>query len=134
MQQGDVVKNFELAQDMDQVARKSLKDKMDKVILKSVTRLVLKKVAEYSLRKEDQTAGALLGIANAITEQADNRNWQTLPQAIHYTRMSLPAGKQKVTLTATGNDYKNSFDFEFDIWKNRTKIHSFQTLETLYFK
>ena len=126
---------FELIEDVNLVANKALKDKMDKIILKSVTRLVLKKVSEYSLRKEHETAGALLGIGNAITEQADNRNWQTLPHSIEYARITLPEGKHTVGLfTSTNNtavDGAKKESFVFEIRKNRTTIHSYQTLESI---
>lgn len=128
---------FELIEDVNLVANKALKDRIDKIILKSVTRLLLKKVSEYSLRKEDETAGALLGVANAITEQADNRNWQTLPHSIHYTRISLPAGQNKIRFVPQTNKKggaTNEYTFEFNILKNRTTFHSFQTLESVFLR
>ena len=41
-----------------------------------------------------------LGIANAISEQADTRNWQTLPNRISYTRLPLQPGKNEVLFYA----------------------------------
>ena len=126
---------FEMIEDVNKVANKALKDKIDKIILKSLTRLVLKKVAEYTLRSEDETAGALLGIANAITEQADNRNWQTLPHSIHYARVSLPEGTHEVEFLPKLKLYSNidpkGEKFTFKIFNNRATVHSYQTLESL---
>lgn len=128
---------FEMIEDVNKVANKALKDKMDKVILKSVTRLLLKKVSEYSLRKEDETAGALLGVANAISEQADNRNWQTLPHSIYYSRVSLPVGQNKIQFVpkaSRNSAASKDYTFDFKILKNRTTFHSFQTLESVFLR
>jgi hypothetical protein len=54
-----------------------------------------------ALRKENKDAATVLSIANAISEQADTRNWQTLPNQISYTRIPLTPGKNEVLFYAT---------------------------------
>jgi hypothetical protein len=40
-----------------------------------------------------------LGIANAATEKADTRNWQTLPSQIHYSRIPLTEGANEIRIS-----------------------------------
>ncbi len=93
----------ELAENINAIAFKSLHDRFLRDLGQALLRLALKKAAELALRKENQDAGMVLGLFNAISEQADTRNWQTLPFAIHYARVSLPAGESVVQFNEKGN-------------------------------
>jgi len=97
----------ELAENVNAIAFKSLHDRFLRDLGQALLRLALKKAAEIALRKENQEAGIVLGLFNAISEQADTRNWQTLPYAIHYSRVSLPAGDQVVQFNRTVNQGNN---------------------------
>ncbi len=99
----------ELAENINAIAFKSLNDRFLRDLGQALLRLALKKAAELALRQENQDAGMVLGLFNAISEQADTRNWQTLPYAIHYSRVSLPAGESVVQLSehsTRGSDQK----------------------------
>jgi len=132
-------KNFPLekVEDVNGIAFKGLQERMLKEVGKSLLRLALKKAEEYTLRSKDQNLGALVGIFNAITEQADTRGWQSMPHTIYYSRLSLPAGEQKVTFTPQ-NAHQNSGDssnlnvFKFNIKSGKTVFHTFSSLETLH--
>ena len=122
---------FEQLQDVNQLAVRSLQDRFLKEAGSTLLRVATKKVSEYALRNENETAGAVLGLVNAATEHADIRNWQTLPCWIFYTRLDLPEGKQEVSFHATGNN--NSYDdrqFTFDV-KKGIIFHSYQTLQSV---
>ena len=93
----------ELAENINAIAFKSLHDRFLRDLGQALMRLALKKAAELALRKESQEAGMVLGLFNAISEQADTRNWQTLPYAIHYSRVSLPIGESVVQLKEKTN-------------------------------
>ena len=62
----------------------------------TVSRIALKKLAESELKKENEVAGAILGIAGALIEKADTRNWQSLPSFISYTRIPVVKGDNKL--------------------------------------
>jgi len=91
-------KGFELAQNINAIAFQSLQDRMLRELSTALLRLAVKQAAERTLRKRNENLGSLFGLVGAITEQADTRNWQTLPHSIHYTRLALPQGDHRVVL------------------------------------
>lgn len=109
--------DFDYAQNIDGIAKKSMKDRMMKELATSLLRLATKKATEARIRQENEIAGALVGIANAATEQADTRHVQTLPNQIHYTRLPRTEDEQKVRLHCQGNG-SNSRTFELTIPPN----------------
>lgn len=119
---------LEITQDVNQVAFKSLKDRMLTEMGKSLLRFALKKVAEAQVRKQNETAGALLGVFDALTENADTRNWQTLPHSIYYTRVALPEGKHEATLQMKGQSQSET-KLNFDIRAGSTTFYTYSSLE-----
>ncbi len=120
---------LQLGQNISKIAYQSLQDRMTRELSQSLLRLALKKAAEYSARQQNQNAGAAVGLLNFITEQADTRNWQTLPHSIYYSRMQLPEGEQTVELNMYGVQGKNSTQsFTYNINKGRKTFHSFHSL------
>ena len=117
-----------LVEDINEVAKKGLEDRMRLEVGKSLLRLAMKKAAEKMARSQNEGVGALVGMVNAITEKADTRNWQTLPHSIYYTRLKLPAGQQKVTLETKGQR-SNTFTFDLNILKNQVLVKSFSTTD-----
>ena len=93
--------NFQLAQNYNVIAFKTLKDRTLREIGKAAIRLGTKKISEYLLREENDDLGAALGIFNALTEHADTRNWQSLPQDIYYARIPLKDGENTISITLT---------------------------------
>jgi hypothetical protein len=125
--------SLDMVENINAVAFKTLNQRMLLEVGKSLLRVALKKASEYKLREENKDAGALLGIVNAITEQADTRNWQTIPHAIYYTRMPLPEGKRQVTFTtksAVNGRSDQSYTLDFDVKPGQTLFHTFSSLET----
>jgi hypothetical protein len=93
---------FELAENIDAIAFHSLKDRMAKEMGEALLRLATKKLAEIEVSKENQGLGTALNIVDALSEQADTRNWQMLPFSINYTRVNLNEGKNDIELKAIG--------------------------------
>lgn len=120
-----------LGMDINKVSFKSLQDRMLTEMAKSLLRFALKKALEMQLRKENQTAGALVGIFDALTENADTRNWQTLPHSVFYTRASLPEGKQNATLQLSGPKGNSNVNLDFDIKKGTTSFYNYYSLDYL---
>jgi hypothetical protein len=127
----DSVYNLQLVEDINDIAIHSLKERMMLEFSKGLLRAALKKATEHSLRKEDETLGAIIGLVNAMTEHADTRNWQTLPHDISYARIPLQEGPNNVTLELTdpsGKVAAHHFGYQAKI--GQTLIHTFSSLES----
>lgn len=123
--------NLQLAEDINKIAFKSLEDRMMLELSKGLLRAAIKKAAEHSLRKEDETLGAVLGIVNAMTEKADTRNWQTLPHSIHYSRVPLKEGKNSVKFVMSSRRKEQEvYHFNYIAKKHETLFHTFSSLES----
>lgn len=124
--------NLEVAEDINAIAIKSLQDRMLREMANSLLRLATKKAAEYAARDQNQNVGSLVGIVNAITEKADTRNWQTLPNTISYSRISLPPGAQEIKLNVRSFDNKiiKEQKFNFVITKGKTTFQTYQNFES----
>lgn len=102
--------SFEKAEDINELAFKTLQQRTLKEIGKTLSRLAVKKIAEYSVRaaakdNNGNTNSLLQGIGYGIqlysllSEKADTRNWQTLPSYISYARIPLQKGENQISLT-----------------------------------
>jgi hypothetical protein len=70
---------FEKAQDINQIAFQSLRDRMVRELGGSLLRLATKRAMEELASRENKNLGTIVSIINAMTEKADTRNWQSLP-------------------------------------------------------
>ncbi|MFN4314618.1 MAG: COG3014 family protein [Chitinophagaceae bacterium] len=126
LQQDGVTRNFELAENVNELAVRTLQERMLKELAQTLTRMAVKKLAEAAVRnagsdskddknkteeekkkekKNKQTREALafgLQLFNLATEKADTRNWQSLPNRIYYTRIPLQKGENQLTVTLQG--------------------------------
>ena len=89
---------LELLENVNEIAIKSLRDRMFRELSKTLLRTALKQAAEQAARKEDEGLGAVVSVINAATEKADTRNWQTLPARIYYTRIPMDEDTATVDL------------------------------------
>ncbi|MBN8575890.1 MAG: hypothetical protein J0L66_03065 [Cytophagales bacterium] len=123
---------LQLLEDVNQIAFKSLQQRMHLELSKALIRAALKKVTENQLRKEDKALGSVLGVINAITEKADTRNWQTLPHSIYYTRLALPEGKSSITLKLQTGAQTDTHTFNYQLTRGQILFHTFSSLESRY--
>lgn len=124
---------FELLEDVNKIAFKSLQQRMDLEFSKALIRVAFKKVAEHQLTKENRALGSILGVINAATEQADTRNWQTLPHSIHYVRVPLRAGQNELTLRLQEpNGNTDNHTFTYHVKPGQLLFHTFTSLEASY--
>lgn len=125
---------LEQAENISDIAFQSLQQRMLKEFGVSLLRVAIKKATEYSVRQENDDLGAVIGLVNAITEQTDTRNWQTIPHSIYYGRTSLAEGQQNISLHLQGNRNGRSRDHDFvvDIKKGKTTFQTFHSLDTDY--
>lgn len=131
---------LELAQNINNIAFKTLQDRMIRELGSGLLRLATKKAIELAVReatknssKEDKVdagdiAPAAITLINAFTEKADTRNWQTLPYSISYCRVPLSEGKHALTLTTFNDREKQPNQFEIDILSGKTTFYVHQTM------
>jgi hypothetical protein len=99
-------RNFKLEKvvDVNVMARRALRDEMPGMILRGVTRAIVKGVVQEQLAKNAGMFGAVLGaVASVVTEQADDRLWRMLPGRVYVARGYLPEGEHKVVVN--GRDF-----------------------------
>ena len=124
--------SLEMAQNINDIAFKTLHDRMLREMATSLLRLATKKALEQQVRKQNGELGAAVSIVNAITEKADTRNWQTLPYSVSYTRVPLKEGSNNLQLNSySKNADSRSYDFSFEAKKGKTYFHAFHNIETI---
>lgn len=122
---------LELAENINEIAFKTLRDRMVREFSNSLLRVAAKKGLEYSARKQNEWLGFAVGIANSLTEKADTRNWQTLPYSISYTRLPLSAGTNTLTLRLNArNGSLHTEQFSIEGGGRKTRFHVFQTMDS----
>lgn len=121
---------LEKVENLNDIAFKCLHDRMLREMGTSLLRLATKKALEAAVRKEDQNAGAALGIINALTEKADTRNWQTLPYSISYTRVPLNKGTNQLDLNVKGAQDRQVINLSFEAKKGQTQFFTYHSLES----
>lgn len=127
------------AEDINELAFKTLQQRMLSEMGKVLSRLAVKKIAEYSLRESakqsnGKTNGLLEGLGygmqlySLLSEKADTRNWQSLPSYISYARVPLQKGANHITFNmrnANGGSDTKTIDIE---GKGGLQFYNFATL------
>jgi hypothetical protein len=88
-----------LVEDIEAAAMKTFESELPTIMLRTVVRGVLKYLGFRRANQEGKIAGRLVNLLNVVTESADTRSWQTLPNQIFLVRMCLPAGTHNITLS-----------------------------------
>jgi hypothetical protein len=126
----DQLYNLEKAQDINEIAFKTLHDRMLREIGNAVLRLATKKALEVAADQENENLGTLINIVNTLTEKADTRNWQTLPYSIHYARIPLREGKNTLRLKAySPHESTETKTYHFEGQKNKIYFTSWHTTD-----
>jgi hypothetical protein len=77
-----------------------------RTLVRAIAKVALSSAAEKAVRKEDETAGEIVGLltnlGTLLTERADTRCWHLLPGQVHMLRLRLPAGTHQLELTVGG--------------------------------
>lgn len=120
---------LEKAEDLNAIAFKTLNQRMLEELGKGLLRVAIKKAVEKQVRKENEALGFLVGAFNFASEQADTRNWQTMPHTIYYSRIPLKEGENKIELFTEGRSKKSQF-FTFTGEKGKTQFQTYQSLES----
>ena len=85
---------------LDAMAVRALKEDYTAILVRQALRMV----AKYQMEKRagDGALGALMTITNFVTDNADDRNWRTLPQEVQVAEFFMPAGNNTVTCSSLG--------------------------------
>ena len=103
----------QLMENIDAIARASLKARMPAIMARAIARAVAKGVIQESVdrsgQNRDDPAVQLIGsllvrVAAIATERADTRSWLTLPANVQMARLPLPPGTYDVTVELLGNN------------------------------
>lgn len=102
--------------DLEAIAIRNLDDRMATLALKQVLRSAIKGTMVKAARDEGGIAAELAAnLYNVITEQADLRCWQTLPQNMQVARIPLPAGRHELVFALHAGMGGRSQDKEFTL-------------------
>lgn len=93
-----------LVEDVENIAIETLNAQHTGILLRTLVRTVSKYLLYRKANKENEALGLLVNLAGAVTEQADTRSWQTLPNQIFMVRMLLPAGTHTLNLSFLGKN------------------------------
>lgn len=124
--------NLYKAEPVNDIARQLLKQRMVKEMSESLLRVAIKKAAEEAIRQESEELAVAASIFNMATEQADTRNWTTLPHTIYYTWIEGKSGKKNIQLklfSSQYSSYNKQKTLSVDIEKGRTKVMTYHSLE-----
>ena len=92
-------------EDVSRVASENLEDRIAWLAAKSAVRATLKYQLTQGLTEAHGDVGWVIGsILTSVTERADLRSWQTLPDSWHGARMFAPPGQHQLVLTALGGE------------------------------
>ncbi len=119
---------LQLSENVSTIAVENLRDRMAREMASAILRLLVKQSMEEATRTQNNDLGAVVSLVNAVTEQADTRNWQTLPGEIFYTRIPLPAGEQEITFSAKGKA-SEQHAIKVNIKKGKTTFYTFSNIQ-----
>ena len=88
-----------LIEDVETMAIETLKSERTVILIRTLARALGKYLIFREAKKENKVLGAVVNLAGVLTESADTRSWQTLPNQILLVRMPLPTGTHTLKLS-----------------------------------
>ncbi len=88
-----------LIEDVETMAIETLESERTVILIRTLVRALGKYLIFREAKKENKVLGAVVNLAGVLTESADTRSWQTLPNQILLVRMPLPAGTHTLNLS-----------------------------------
>ncbi len=88
-----------LVEDVETIAIETFKAQRPVILLRTLARALGKYLLFRQANKKNEALGLLTNLAGVLTEQADTRAWETLPNQIFMVRMPLPAGTHTLKLS-----------------------------------
>jgi hypothetical protein len=119
-------------EDVNQVSKENLDDRIAWLATKSAVRAVLKRELTQELKHQIGGWGEVIGdIFSVMSERADLRAWQTLPASWQGARVFLPAGQHELHIAAEGGPSTSVGTFELS--KGETMFIFVRTIGTQLF-
>ena len=138
---GKTTVGFEKAEDINELAYKTLQQRFLKEMGKTLSRLAVKKSAEYVLRESSKGTGKngkdnslLEGLGfgvqlySLLSEKSDTRNWQSLPASISYARIPLEKGKNTIKLNLKASNGTEEIKTIEVMGTGRLQFYNYSTL------
>ncbi len=141
LQNKDTVRALEKVEDLEVLAFKTLDQRFVKEMAKTLSRMAVKKTAEYLVSESAKGSGKngkddafLTGLGygmqlyNLISEKSDTRNWQTLPNRILFARVPLQKGQNSIKLnlkTASGEEETKTINI---VGNGGLKFYNYSTM------
>ncbi len=91
-----------LVEDVENIAIETFNKERPIILFRTLLRGVGKYLLFRQANKKNEALGLLTNLAGVVSEQADTRSWQTLPNQIFMVRMPLPAGTHTLNLSFLG--------------------------------
>lgn len=98
--------NIYIAENIEKIAHQSLQDRIWKELGSSILRVAIKYAMNQYATEKNEYVGLALKIANAITEKADTRNWQSLPACVKILDIPIEEGQHTVKYSSQGYQYQ----------------------------
>jgi hypothetical protein len=93
----------QILDELDKHARAALEQEMPAIIARTIARVSIKNKVVDETRDNSPLLSFALNVATFLSEQADTRAWNTLPQQILVIRLNLPAGSHDLKLDLSGS-------------------------------
>lgn len=120
----------QVLENISYIARINLRERFLKEMTYTVSRIVLRKLAEAEVSKQNELAGLALDLAGLAVEKADTRNWQSLPSEISYVRVPLSSPETKLSLSMSGNGQTRTDTLNIKTM-GRLQFANYETLQHL---
>lgn len=88
--------------DVGQEAIRTLEADYAYLVAKKVAGIIAKEVVADQVRQKNEGLGNLLAIAMHVSDQADTRQWSTLPNSFQIFKQPLSPGKHEIKIYAKG--------------------------------
>lgn len=105
--------------DLDMVATQTMNEDYKRLVMKKMAGLAGKLVLKEAINKKNNGLGDLAFLALDAMDQADVRQWSTLPATFQVARMFLPDGNYNVKIYADGASGSPLYAQDIQIRKNK---------------
>lgn len=129
---GELNTQGRLIEDIEVMAIETLEAERTVILIRTLVRALGKYLIFRSAKKENKILGAVVNLAGIITESADIRSWQTLPNRIYLVRMTLPEGNHDLKLSflnAGGGVSRSKTIPNVKIVQNQIRILNYRTYD-----
>lgn len=121
-----------LVEDIENISIETLNSQRSIILIRTLARALGKYLIFREAKKKSTALGIVANLAGVLTESADTRSWQTLPNQIYLVRMPLPAGNHKLKLSllnANGNVRSSNSNIEVQINANQISFLNYRTYD-----